>query len=247
MRIRSSSRPRGHSLVEVLVGALIGLLTVLVIYQVFTVAEGFKRTTTGAADAQQNGLFSLFMLGIELANAGNGLAAAGAELDSCPDTGDIRTTMRPLPVLITDGADLQPARPNADAFVVSYGAASRRISPAEVVEIAGADAADLRVRSPAGLRKGDLVVAIAAPAAGHARGHCERRTVTAVSAAGQDGIVTLTLDGPTAALPGSPCCSTWGRTRRPDACSTTSAATSCAAPTCCSRERSPIPWHRTSS
>jgi type IV pilus assembly protein PilW len=202
MRIRPPIRSCGHSLVEVLVGALIGLLTVLVIYQVFAVAEGFKRNTTGAADAQQNGLFSLYTLGIEVANAGNGLATAATELDSCPDTGDIRTSMRPLPVLITDGADLQPPRPNADAFVASYGAASRRVSPAEVVETAAAGAAEVRVRSPAGFRKGDLVVAIAAPAAGHAVGRCERRTVAAVSAADQGGIVTLTLDSPTAALSG---------------------------------------------
>ena len=61
---------RGFSLIEIMVGVVIGLIAVLVIYQIFAAAEGIKRNTTSVGDAQQNGLLSSFMLGIELANAG---------------------------------------------------------------------------------------------------------------------------------------------------------------------------------
>ena len=57
-----------------MVGVVIGMIAVLVIYQVFATSEGIKRNITAAGDAQQNGLLSSFMMGIELANAGNGLA-----------------------------------------------------------------------------------------------------------------------------------------------------------------------------
>src|SRR5207244_450752 len=43
--------PRGFSLIEIMVGVVIGLIAVLVIYQVYTVAEGFKRNTTLANSA----------------------------------------------------------------------------------------------------------------------------------------------------------------------------------------------------
>ena len=48
---------RGFGLVEIMVGILIGMLMVLIIFQVYTVSEGQKRTVTSASDAQQNATF----------------------------------------------------------------------------------------------------------------------------------------------------------------------------------------------
>ncbi len=73
-----------------MVGVVIGLIAVLVIYQVFAAAEGIKRNTTSVGDAQQNGLLSSFILGIELANAGNGVASAARDLGACPGGGELR-------------------------------------------------------------------------------------------------------------------------------------------------------------
>src|SRR6266567_8041701 len=67
---------RGFSLIEIMIGLVIGLIAVLVIYQVYAVSEGFKRNTTAAGEAQINGLFATFVLGIELGNAGAGIAVA---------------------------------------------------------------------------------------------------------------------------------------------------------------------------
>ena len=54
-------RARGFSLIDVMVGIVIALIAVLVIYQVFDVAEGIKRNATGAGDAQQNGMLTVYV------------------------------------------------------------------------------------------------------------------------------------------------------------------------------------------
>ena len=83
-------KQRGFSLIEIMVGLVIGLISVLVIYQVFAAAEGLKRNTTSAGDAQQNGLLSSFILNIELANASNGIADAMVQLGTCNVADDRR-------------------------------------------------------------------------------------------------------------------------------------------------------------
>src|SRR5206468_1819045 len=116
----SSRAQRGFSLIEIMIGLVIGLISVLVIYQVYNVAEGFKRNTTAAGEAQMNGLFSTFVLGMELTNGGAAIAVSAAALAVCPDTGDIATSFRPVPVLITDGGGAT----SPDSFVVNYSIAT---------------------------------------------------------------------------------------------------------------------------
>lgn len=53
---------RGASLVELMVGMAVALVTVLAITQVMVASEAYKRTTTGGGDAQQNGAYSSLML-----------------------------------------------------------------------------------------------------------------------------------------------------------------------------------------
>jgi type IV pilus assembly protein PilW len=66
-------REAGLSLVEVMVALVIGLITVLVVAQVFSVFEGDKRTTMGASDAQTGGALALYSLRRQLVAAGYGL------------------------------------------------------------------------------------------------------------------------------------------------------------------------------
>lgn len=62
----------GFSLVEILVGLVIGLLVTLVIMQVFSVFEGQKRSTMGTADAQTNGNIALYNVQRDVQLAGFG-------------------------------------------------------------------------------------------------------------------------------------------------------------------------------
>jgi len=74
MRQRSNRRARalqrGIGLIEMMVSIVIAMLLVLVIYQIYEISEGQKRTITAGSDAQQNAAFGMYMLGRDLAVAG---------------------------------------------------------------------------------------------------------------------------------------------------------------------------------
>src|SRR5882672_11060200 len=63
---------RGFSMVELLVAMLIGLIGMIIIFQVFEVSEGIKRTTTSGGDAQQNAVIALYTMERDFKNAGMG-------------------------------------------------------------------------------------------------------------------------------------------------------------------------------
>lgn len=67
-------RPAGFSLVEIMVGMVIGMLGIIVMMQVFALAEGQKRTTTGGNDAQTNGAIAMAGLQRDLRQAGFGIS-----------------------------------------------------------------------------------------------------------------------------------------------------------------------------
>ena len=66
-------RESGFTIVELMVGMLIGLISIIVMFQVFAVSEGQRRTTTGAGDAQQNGVTSLYLMERDARMSGYGL------------------------------------------------------------------------------------------------------------------------------------------------------------------------------
>ena len=57
-----------------MVGMVIGLLGVIIIMQIFAVAEGQKRTTTSGADAQTNGNIALFTIERDTRQTGYGMS-----------------------------------------------------------------------------------------------------------------------------------------------------------------------------
>jgi len=67
------SRESGFTIVELMVGMLIGLISIVVMFQIFAVSEGQRRTTVGAGDAQQNGVTSLYLMERDARMAGYGL------------------------------------------------------------------------------------------------------------------------------------------------------------------------------
>ena len=66
-------RSTGFSLVEVVVGLAIGMISMTIIMQVFSVFEGGKRTATAGADAQNNGAIALYMIEQDARMAGWGM------------------------------------------------------------------------------------------------------------------------------------------------------------------------------
>lgn len=106
-------RNDGFSLVEIMIGIVIGLIGVLVITQVAAVFEGQKRTTTSGADAQTNGAVALYSVERDLRRAGYGLSAAGAlgcVVNRKYDDEAVTPPLSLLPITITDGVGGLPDR-----------------------------------------------------------------------------------------------------------------------------------------
>jgi type IV pilus assembly protein PilW len=66
----------GFSLIEIMVGMVMGLISMVIVMQVFSSFEGQKRTTTGGSDAQTNGGVSLYTIERDVRMAGYGFADA---------------------------------------------------------------------------------------------------------------------------------------------------------------------------
>jgi type IV pilus assembly protein PilW len=157
------ARARGFTLVEVMVGLVLAMLTIVIVSQVLIRAEGQKRAATSGSDAQVNGTLALFALQREVQNAGYGLAvnpsalgctvnyrykAAGA---SAATAGSFTLA----PVVITQGASGAP-----DSLRVlrsdSPGAAVPAILTAAHAQTAGV----FIVKSSFSMTAGDLVAAV---------------------------------------------------------------------------------------
>lgn len=179
-----AARHRGISLIELMVGVVIGLVAVLVIYQTFAVAEGVKRQTISAGDAQKTGMIATYLLGAEISSAGSGITLNQDDLATCTDTKDVTTTMRPFAVLVTPGADA--ATP--DTIVVNYSTAISVVTPSIFMAKTDAGGTQLTVQSPTGFKTGDMVASITGS------GDCERYVVSGVTGPDANGNVVLDLD-----------------------------------------------------
>lgn len=126
----------GFSLIEILVGLVIGLLATLVIMQVYATFEGQKRTTTGSADAQTNGALALYSIQRDAGNAGFGLPVADSSVNAfnCPagtaidpDGAGTIPALDIFPVMLTDGG---ASAGNSDSIAFRFGAGTFNMSTA---------------------------------------------------------------------------------------------------------------------
>jgi len=105
---------RGVTLLELMVGIVISMLTVLVITQVFLASERQRRIPATGADAQVNGILALDALQRDVRQAGYGLSG-GPWVGACT-TGDLDeakaaglSSLPLAPVTITPGSGTTPS------------------------------------------------------------------------------------------------------------------------------------------
>ena len=182
------ARQRGVTLVDVLVGLVVALFTMVVVYQTFVVVQTIRRNVAAAADAHGSGEFALSTLAIHAQNAGAGIAYAARWLDSCPVTADIASTLRPIDVLIEDSGRVD--RP--DSLVIRQSFASGGI-PVRFVAPASAGTF-FRVEAVDGFSAGDRIVAISRT------GVCAMADVTGIVPAG-GGVLDITHSAVATDLP----------------------------------------------
>lgn len=80
-RLRPSRRQAGVSLIELLVGLIVGLVCVLVIVQLQTLWDARKRSVGAGNDAQISGTLGAFALDRDIRLAGFGIGLAGGDPD----------------------------------------------------------------------------------------------------------------------------------------------------------------------
>ncbi|MDP1658988.1 MAG: PilW family protein [Methylotenera sp.] len=151
---KMSFHQAGFSLVEILVGLVIGLLATLVIMQVFSVFEGQKRSTSSSADAQTNGSIALYNMQRDMQMAGFGLPMPMADVVNnsllCnPSPANL------FPVVIQNGV-----AGASDIVTVRYSTNALGAIPVKITNTANAiaPAAGLAVDNNIGCNDGDVVL-----------------------------------------------------------------------------------------
>ena len=149
---------RGFTLIELMIGLLLGMLTVLVISQVLALSEGKKRAITMGSDAQVNGALSLFTLQRDIQQAGYG-AVSSPDAMGCPVKGQYQGaaafTLTLAPVVITKGVSGA-----SDTITVLQGQTSSFSTPIALTGNHASDGTSYIVGSSFGAVAGNMMIAV---------------------------------------------------------------------------------------
>lgn len=160
---------RGMSLIEIMVGVLIGLIGCVVIFQMYSVADTRKRTVASGSDMDISGRLGMMSLERDLQQAGYGFGVAASTTATVGGTAlgcnvVAYDSLRPAPdftfafapVVIADGAAGAP-----DSIAILKGSSTLLAAP-KVVDIGTATTTRVKADTGGrtGIRKGDRVLAV---------------------------------------------------------------------------------------
>lgn len=148
-------RNSGFSLVEIMVGMVISLMSVVIILQVFAAFEGQKRTSTSGSDAQTNGAIALFTIERDVSMAGYGFSipeALGCTIKS--SFNGTPATLSLAPVTITNGAGGLP-----DTITMLASGKGSWSIPARITADHPETATNVFINSTQGMAVDDLMIA----------------------------------------------------------------------------------------
>lgn len=147
----------GFTLVELMVGMALALITTVIIAQVVVNAEGQRRTTSSGSDAQVNGSVGLYTVSRDVQGAGYGLISHSAAL-GCPITAKYGSAanlaLTLAPVTITVNANGVPT-----LRTFSSGRSSFSVPMVVKANHAAVDTS-FTVNSSTGVSNGDTMMAI---------------------------------------------------------------------------------------
>ena len=162
--LRAMKSNRGIGLVELMVGMVIALASMIVIMQVFSQSEGQKRTATFGGDAQTNGAVALYTLERDARLAGFGIANAG--LLNCPSITVWRQSTGVAQQVGFAPFEINPpvatvlaGDPNTDVISMAFGSADSFVEGVAASQVANS-AANFKADNRAGFNQGDLVVGV---------------------------------------------------------------------------------------
>lgn len=115
-------RSSGFSLVEIMIGIVLGMLTVIVVMRLFAGTEASKRATTSGDDAQINGTIALYNLERNIRSSGygfNSFSLLGCSLTYTTTSDTTSVTLTMAPVVINPASTVVPAGDaNTDTLIV---------------------------------------------------------------------------------------------------------------------------------
>jgi type IV pilus assembly protein PilW len=159
--IALASSQRGITLIELMTGLVLGMLTTVVIAQVLATSEAQRRSTSIGSDAQTNGTVALYSLQREILGAGYGMAER-RDAFGCPLVGAIGgapVAFNFAPLAITPGASADLP----DELLVVSGAHQGFATPMRVTAGHIVDSGTLPVNHTIGVSAGDVLVALPPP------------------------------------------------------------------------------------
>ena len=112
-RLQPTGRMQGFTIIEIMIGLAIGLLTLLAIYKLLATSEGRRRTTAAVSQAQTAGALALFAIERDIRSAGLGFAGMdpaylGCTVQAYKEGRDpAQYTFPLLPVQIVNGNELR--------------------------------------------------------------------------------------------------------------------------------------------
>ncbi len=126
LRNAYSAFASGFTMIELLIAMIIGLLGTIVIFTVYQNAEGFKRTTVAAGDAQTGGAVALFSIEQYIRTSGSGITTTNeAKLKGS------NSTVQPNLLL---GCPLLPNPNGVLGLVTSVGATATPVAPVRIID-----------------------------------------------------------------------------------------------------------------
>lgn len=152
----------GFSLIELMISVVIGLLGVMVIFQVLSVWDSRKRTATAGSDAQIAGNIGMFNLERDLRLAGYGFGSVPDNVIGCDvqawNANSVASNFAFLPVQITQGAGATTGTGEGgapDTITVLYGNSNFFVDTQRFTFSTGTSK---RSQSRTGIMRGDLLV-----------------------------------------------------------------------------------------
>ena len=186
--LRSTRRGRapGFTLVEIMIGLLIGVIGMVVIMETFSVSEGYKRTSTSGSDAQVNGGLALYLLEREIRLAGYGmnslLPMGCTNIIVFNANSGTTTSMRMVPFEINP-AGYPAGDPGTDTLLVAYGASANFVTGVPANQVSNSSANYTVNNNRDGFRAGDLVIAVQPGGSAGGQPSCLMQQVTGVPSA----------------------------------------------------------------
>ena len=178
-------RSAGFTLVEIMIGLLIGMIAIVVIMETFAVSEGYKRTSTSGSDAQVNGGVALYLLQREIRLAGygmNSLTPSGCmSIVVWNNTAGKSVSMRMVPFEINP-AGVPAGDAGSDVILVAYGNSPNFVTgiPADQNNNSAANFKLTTSENRDGFRNGDLVIAVQPGAGPGGSTSCVMHQITGV-------------------------------------------------------------------